>query len=379
MSRYEPKLNRAELLERLSSQVDHQPIDVDPEWNIEEQPRDSRGRFVKPGSAMDPESSSYDPEADENDILSDLKKQKDPEADDDHEDQEDDQGDDTSTDEDEDDGRILSRKLKAKVDGVEEEVSIEEMLRSYQKARAADERLRRASEIEKDLAQRQQQLLELQNRLLERQNEPKRDDPAKPSEEEDAQRELMDAIFSGDEEKAAKAMARRDRALEQRLSENFSKRSIEIEQQAIRRASEAALEASWNASINDLAAERDDVASDEFLSAVFNRHLADAVGTLGKSKEAIKVAEYHYDAWAESRGIKTKRSLAKDVDSNKKVLEDRAKRAEKSKRLSVGTPASAKSRSDDGARKEPKLTAVQEMMLQRKPHLAEAFGLTQRK
>lgn len=334
--------------------------------------RDQNGRFAKGRPSTDPNSPYFDPEADGSeggydDDFDPEEEYVDPKK----------AGKSKAREQDEDidfEKEFMSKKFKAKVDGVEEDVSVEDMLRSYQKSRAADERLRRASEVEKDLAQRQQQLLELQQRLLEQSKTSKRDEPAPKPSDEDAEKELFDAIFSGDEKRAAKAMAERDRAIERRLVEELSRKTIEIEEQAVRKASEAATKQTWDSYMSEVASERDDIVGDRFLVEVFNAHLADAVGKKGHTRDAVRDAEAAFDEWASERGIKVKTRQQQEQrreEPKGQALEERVKRSERAKRLSTGTPASAKSKGEQ--QREVYKTgsaSIQEMSAQRKPWAA---------
>lgn len=94
---------------------------------------------------------------------------------------------------------LVARKVKVKIDGVESEVSIEEMQREYQKGRTADKRLAEAAEARRLL---QEEQLAAQTRSA---------TPDKPAVAVDVDpavaKKFTSALFGGDEDTATSAFA----------------------------------------------------------------------------------------------------------------------------------------------------------------------------
>ena len=96
---------------------------------------------------------------------------------------------------------ILNRKVKVKVNGAEEEVSIADMQRVYQKNTAADRRLEEASRRERELAAREAQL----NAQLEATKAPAQKGADATMGDAEAKKVFTEALFDGDGEKAMAA------------------------------------------------------------------------------------------------------------------------------------------------------------------------------
>lgn len=90
-------------------------------------------------------------------------------------------------------------KVKVKVDGVEQEVSLEEMTRTYQKNAAADRRLEEAARRQRELDEREAQI---NAQLAERSAAATKTDPAEPLVDPAVAKQFTAALFDGDEEKA---------------------------------------------------------------------------------------------------------------------------------------------------------------------------------
>jgi hypothetical protein len=90
-------------------------------------------------------------------------------------------------------------KVKVKVDGVEEEVSLEEMTRTYQKNAAADRRLEEANRRLREADEREAQL---NAQMAERSAAATKTNPAEPLVDPATAKQFTAALFDGDEEKA---------------------------------------------------------------------------------------------------------------------------------------------------------------------------------
>lgn len=324
-----------------------------------EQARNEKGQFVSNKAKAEPEEDEFEFEDEKN-----VHKQEEDDAD---------------LDKFLDTESFRSRKIKAKINGEEVEVSGEELLKNFQKERAADEKFKEAAKLQKQLAEERESLVKFQQKLIDQQNElvksvqTQKETPALPAKDEE--KEFIETVFAGDSEKAAEKLRQlinKESSAEatRRLEEVLKAKSTEMEQRAFEKALEAVQLKSWEDSLKEFGAERDDISGDEFLIQAFDAKLKAKVSELGHSRAAIKAAEKEFDSWAASKGMRTKTSeaVAKQEESKSKFLEEREARVEKARKLAAGQAASAKS-GKDGEKKESELSVVEQMKRQRQPWL----------
>jgi hypothetical protein len=95
-----------------------------------------------------------------------------------------------------------SGKVKVKVDGIEDEVTQEDLIRSYQVNRAADRRMAEATELLKQA----KTAASATPPVGVEPKTPTNDSPANPKEGEEQRKRLLEAMFDGDQEAALQAM-----------------------------------------------------------------------------------------------------------------------------------------------------------------------------
>jgi hypothetical protein len=103
---------------------------------------------------------------------------------------------------------LATSRVKVKIDGQEEELTVSQLVRGFQKDSAASKRLQEASDRAKELDERERALSEREQALTAKpEPEPQPDpQPDQPSFNRDVGKDLVDAIYKGEDDKALDAL-----------------------------------------------------------------------------------------------------------------------------------------------------------------------------
>lgn len=225
------------------------------------------------------------------------------------------------------DGRVY---LKAKIDGQEEDVELSKVRADYQKYRAGDKRLARAAAEEKRLKDYEQQLFLREQAMKQRKQESKPPESTGASDDVEAEVAVaLEAIYSGDDEKAKKALAKLVAGRQQPTQQGIH--PDEIDQRA-RRVAEAAIaqqeqQRAVRDAVSKFRSEYDDIASDPELFGMADRL------TLEVAQEQPDLEPYQIMQEAGNRV----RAWLKQYKANDSGMSDRTQR----KRQAMGTVAGA--------------------------------------
>lgn len=181
--------------------------------------------------------------------------------------------------------------VKIKVDGVEQEVSVEEMQRNYQKNSAADKRLAEATALLKEAKQTVIPPVGVETKKAPV-DSPAADD-AKPGE---VGKDFVSALFEGDEEKALAALEKfglgRPQGSTQSVEQLAAQLTPAIKQQLI---DESALE--------KFAENFADIVSDPYLADMADRFLEEEQATGKTIAESLETAGTKTRDWLKSKGV----------------------------------------------------------------------------
>lgn len=255
---------------------------------------------------------------------------------------------------------ISGKKLKAKVDGVEEEVSIETLLRSYQINKAADKRMQEAAAKERELEERAMKLLELQGSLLSGERgkaAAAEEEAAKQKKEErlvedDSVREAIASIFSGDEEASAKklmdAIDAKVRAETERRMADERKNLEKLAEDRIRKAApEIQTQMMWDSAVSDYVSSNKDMFEDPVLANLWKTNLENLAEQGLSPRQATEKAGESVRNWLGKYAPKQSDD-GRNEDEQRREQEDegirsRKERKDASKKYDAGSVVSKKS------------------------------------
>ncbi len=252
------------------------------------------------------------------------------------------------------DGKLY---LKTKVDGEEEEVELTRLKADYQKYRAGDKRLARAAAEEKRLKDYEQQLFLREQAMKRPKQESKPPEKSGASDDVEAEvGEALDAIYSGDDEKARKALAKLVAGRQQPTQRGITPDEVD---QRVRQATQAAIaqqeqQRAVRDAVTKFRSEYDDIASDPELFGMADRL------TLEVAQEQPDLEPYQIMQEAGDRV----RAWLKKYKANDSGMSDRTQR----KRQAMGTVPGANRTASLGKDEPPPKTrhdVVHEMKRQR--------------
>ncbi len=181
--------------------------------------------------------------------------------------------------------------VKIKIDGVEEEVSVEELKRNYQKGGAADRRLAEATALLKEAKATVVPPVRVETTTTT--GDSPSANEAKPSQ---VGKDFVSALFEGDEEKALAALERiglgRPEGSTQSVDELAAQLTPAIKQQLI---DESALE--------KFAENFADIVSDPYLADMADRFLEEEKATGKTTAESLETAGLKTRDWLKSKGV----------------------------------------------------------------------------
>lgn len=259
---------------------------------------------------------------------------------------------------------LFGKKVKAKIDGVEEDVSIEQLLRAYQINKAADKRLQDAASKERELDQKMIKLMEMQNALLEKENSRKEAPVQKEEPKVDRKAKIKDAlssVFAGDEDIASEKLFE---AINEHIHTETERRIAE-ERKNIEKIAEDKINSTapaiqermkWDAAVADFASDNKDIFDDPVLSNLWESNLVSLAEQGVSAKEATRKAGEAVRSWLGKYAPKQERSEEKEEKIEEKRgdsgIPSRKDRKDASKKYDASSSVSKKSKSDENDDKE---------------------------
>lgn len=196
--------------------------------------------------------------------------------------------------------------VTVKIDGVESQVSVEEMRRQYQKNGAAERRLEEATRLLNEAKA---------SRVGFDESEPKKDDSTSqqlPSPDaDDGGREFLAALFEGDEEKALAA-------LNKKLGTGRQQPIQDVSQLAAQLTPAIKQQLSYDSALDKFKKDYSDIVDDPYLADLADRYLEADVQAGKPFTEALEAAGRKTRDWLVSKGVKTPEP-APTTDRNTKL------------------------------------------------------------
>jgi len=245
---------------------------------------------------------------------------------------------------------IRDRKVKAKIDGVEEDVSIETLLRTYQINKSADKRLQEAAAKERELEERAMRLLELQGNMLGGDRKKAEDAAADSKKKEDladddSVRDAIASIFSGDEEASAKKLmdaidAKVRKETERRIAEERKNMEKMADERIRQVAPEIQTQMLWDTAVSDFVSSNKQIFEDPVLANLWKSNLEDFAEKGLSPKEATESAGKSVMDWL---GKYAPKAESKPNEPQDDGVPSRKERKDASKKYDVGNVSSKKS------------------------------------
>lgn len=210
-----------------------------------------------------------------------------------------------------DEDALASMRVKTKVDGIEEEHSIADLVKSYQKDSAASRRLEEASRRQREIEAREADLLAREAALTQH--------TEKPSQERDAiLSEAVSALYEGDEEKTKEAFgklfAERETATTQQEKP--------IDPAVI--ANDVREQIRFESALEQLKEDHPNIVADPYLIQVADAYLSSEMEDGKDIAEAMRLAGVKTQEWLQQKlsGTKTPDNKTDEKLERKKALDN---------------------------------------------------------
>jgi hypothetical protein len=243
----------------------------------------------------------------------------------------------------------FSKKLKTKISGVERDVTLDELVRNFQKGESGDARLQEATRKERELMERERQLLDMERQMVQQLKQPVKDQKViednKPSRSKDAFKAAAIAILEGDDEKSAALF---ESAAGEKIQAELERRIAimlpELEERAKRKALEAApeiqMQMQWDAAVKSAVDSNSDLFNDPILASAWREKVNAAASRGMNPYDAVKEAVSEVNAWtARFKGPESEKKL----DVNRDEMGRREEKKREASKMDVQGKASTRS------------------------------------
>lgn len=241
----------------------------------------------------------------------------------------------------------LKKRVRAVVDGKEEEVGIDQLIANYQKGKAADKRLAEAAaakrEAERILASLEHTRKDAADDSDEGATSKQYKQPLPAAGEtapsvKDALSRFAAAIYEGDEEAAAAILE--PLLEEKRRADDKDADATSVDLAAISR--QVRLDMEWDQALSAFASKNQDIAADETLVGIWQANLNAAAAQSTTPADAVAEATRLTREWLGKITPSNPKPREADVPN----LEERRQRKEQAKRLDLGRPSNIAAPSD---------------------------------
>lgn len=247
---------------------------------------------------------------------------------------------------------VAKTKVKAKVDGVEEEVEIEYLTNQYQKFKHAEIQMQKAAEMRKDLELRERefeihrkQALDFHDQKMKELEQGQKQSTSAPAATDSTVKDAMSTLLLGDEEKAAKSLeeainAKVHAEIERRMQQHATTSRAEVEKIADEKLAQAQSKSRWDAVVVQAQTKNPEFFDDEVRSSVWEGEVRKAFQAGMTPEQAAQTAsEKLSKAFSKPEQVEAKKAEGFKV-SEAELRETDAKKAE-AKRYQVDGKAVA--------------------------------------
>lgn len=232
--------------------------------------------------------------------------------------------------------KVSKTKVRIKVDGMEQDVVVGDLLRDAQKHKAADRRLEEAALTKRNAETEASEIIrkatEQATTMLAAKTGTTESSNTSPS--SDAMSKAMSLLYEGEQDQAAKALSEVIAAeVERRVGTKNAETTVNIA--AITQ--QVSMELTWNDELRKFSAENPDIASDPILLGTWQANLNELAEESSTPAEAVGKATASTRSW-----IKKVSGGTGSGSDDGTVLQDRQARKDAAGRFHVNTSTSAR-------------------------------------